>query len=177
MTEKTSYLTTSDAVTARDPSNKVIMRDNPTKSERLNNWFIDPLKKLDGDDSIICLMLIFPLLEKILRYDLKLKPEQDLTLSEGSQALKALAKLISIPESEARSFWNCFRNGLMHRAMIKGEVNYSLDPSKTSDRAAKFEEDKLTVYIWKLRDTIVELLKNRGKKLWEDDNHPLPNVY
>jgi hypothetical protein len=179
MKESAKYHTTSKALTSNRVNLDAIdqIRINPTDKERFENWFIAPLKKLDGDDSIICLMIIMPILEKILRYDLDIPAEQDLTLSENSPALKRLAKHLSIPASDARMFWDCFRNGLMHRAMIKGNIDYILDPAKTATRAAVAEGDIIRVYVWKLRDLVLELLSARGKQMWKDGTHPLPDVH
>jgi hypothetical protein len=33
------------------------------------------------------------------------------------------------------------------------------------------------VYVWKLRDLVLELLSARGKQMWKDGTHPLPDVH
>lgn len=180
MTESDKYREQSYAYTSCnvdiDPTARR-KRVNPSEKSKIQNWFIEPLKKLGGDDSIVCLMILFPLLEKILRHDLKVPSDQDLTFSDNSPALKQLAKLISIPESDARKFWDCFRNGLLHRGMVKGDFSYTLDPSTGNNRAAKVVGDEVTVFIWDFRDLVIELLKDRGTKMWKDGEYPLPDVH
>lgn len=179
--ERETYTTTSRALTASDIvgyNSAERIRVNPTEKGRVENWFIEPLKKLGGDDSIVCLMICFPILEKILRADLSIADDMSLTLSDGSPALKLLAKLLSIPEADARLFWDCFRNGLMHRAMVKGDIEYILDPSEAEKRPAMVVDGVVTVFVWSLRDKVVEILTAQGKHLWKDDaSHPLPKVY
>jgi hypothetical protein len=63
---------------------------------------------------------LFPLLETIIRHELGVPEDQDVTLSDGSPALQWFAKFMTIPEKQAREIWDAFRNGLLHRAMIKG---------------------------------------------------------
>lgn len=179
MQEQSKYQSTSKALTANDVTLNYTkqVRQNPTEKERFENWFIAPLSKLDGDDSIICLMIVFPLLEKILRYDLTLPAEQSLTCSDNSPALKLLAKLLTIPETEARTLWDCFRNGLLHRAMIKGDIPYVLDPERKTSRPAIIQDGIIRIYVWKLRDMVIDLLWTRGKQMWKDETHPLPAVH
>ena len=178
MIESANRQTTSKALTSNlvDPGG-TSHRDNPTQKERFENWFVGPLMKFDGDDSIVCLMILMPLIEKILRFDLKISTDQPLTLSDNSPAVKKLAALLRIPVDEAQSFWDCFRNGLMHRAMIKGGISYILDPDKTVKRAAASESGCVRVYIWVLRDLVVDSLHSRGTKMWKDGTHLLPDVF
>ena len=75
-------------------------------------WFIDPLSRMRGNDGFICLMVCFPVIETIIRFELGIPDDQDVTLSEGSRALHWFAAFMTIPESEARSVWDAFRNGL-----------------------------------------------------------------
>lgn len=179
MKESSAYQTTSTATTAYNvqPDYANLARTNPTDKEKFENWFCTPLSLMKGDQSIICLMILFPLLEKILRHDLSIPTEQEVTLSDNSPALKLLAELLSIPTSEARSFWDCFRNGLMHRAMIKGTAPYALDPDTSGSKPVVIQDGVVRVYVWVLRNTVVTLLRNRGKQMWKDGTHPLPNVF
>lgn len=178
-TEDSGYQSSSNAQTVcgvdRDYSKQV--RVNPTEKERFENWFVTPLSKMGGDQSIICLMILFPLLERILRYDLQCSHRKALEFSENSKPLNLLAKLLRIPSKEARMFWDCFRNGLMHRAMIKNATPYILDPDQNADRAVVIENGVVRVHVWNLRDLVVDLVKKRGKRMWKDGTHPLPDVH
>lgn len=180
MQEGSKYQTTSQAITAVDvnsylPQNRT--RKSTTEKERIENWFITPLQKLDGDDAIICLMIVFPLLEKILRSETNVANEQKLDTGETSKAMKVLSKYLGISEKDTRIFWDCFRNGLMHRAMVKSVIKYELKPDKTDGKSVKIENEKVIVYVWRLKKMTIDLLEKHGKKLWKDSAFPLPEVF
>ena len=123
------------------------------------------------------MMILFPLLEKIIRFELGIKPENMLDTGETSEAMKRLAKLVKIPQKNARHFWDCFRHGLMHRAMIKGNTKYILNPEEGPGSPVKVDKDVVVVYVWRLRNTVVSLLEKHGKQLWKDESHPFPQVF
>ena len=148
-----------------------------TRKEYIDKWFIDPLMRLGGDDGFVCLMLCFPLIETILRYELMIPDEDDVKFSDGAPALKKFARLLSIPESEARATWNAFRNGLMHRSMVSAaDFSYELNP-KMPGRNAEFKDGVIIIYVWQLRDWVVGELRRLHGKLWKDSSSPLPGVY
>jgi len=185
MKENCKYSTRSKALTTVNVNltNTDPVRAHVTQKERVRNWFIEPLKKLGGDDSIICLIIIMPILEKIIRHNLGIKPDQKLTMKGNGKVKAELAKILSIPFPErdnAELFWDCFRNGLMHRAMIKVNLPYILHPYQDRDvgRLVYLDDDKtINVHVWNLRDEVVRLLDIHGKLLWKDDTCQLPDVW
>lgn len=146
-----------------------------SQKEKVEIWFIDPLRKLEGDDGFVCLFICFPLIEAVVRYELEVPNDIDLTFSDNSPALKWVASFLTVPEAKARESWDALRNGLMHRGMIKSATSYVLTGEK-SDRPAEFNGDVLRVYVWVLRDRVVDLLKKHHKKLWNDGGCPLPRI-
>jgi hypothetical protein len=147
-----------------------------SEKEKIEMWFIEPLKRMKGDDGFACLMLCFPLLEAIMRHELKIPDDQDLALSDNSPALHWFAKFMTIPDSEARDVWDAFRNGLLHRAMIKAAVPYSLT-GESKNRPAESQPDQLSIYVWDLRDAVVAKLKQHHSKLWRSvSSCPLPRI-
>lgn len=131
---------------------------------------------MKSDDAFICLMVSFPLLELMIRHELGIPDDQDVTLSENSPALHWFAKFMGIPDSYSRSVWDAFRNGLAHRAMIKGAVSYVLTGEK-SERVAKVDNDVVTVYVWSFRDAVVTQLQKSHRRLWHSSSSPLPGIY
>ena len=63
----------------------------------------------------------------------------------------------------------------MHRGMIKSATSYVLTGEK-SDRPAEFNGDVLRVYVWVLRDRVVDLLAKYHKRLWQDSGCLLPRI-
>jgi len=147
-----------------------------TQKEKVEIWFIEPLKRMKGDDGFACLMLCFPLLESIMRFELRIADEQDLTLSDESPTLKWFAKFLQIPAQEARAIWDAFRNGLLHRAMIKSTVSYSLTGERKG-RPAEIKDGILLLYVWDLRDTVVAKLEQHHSKLFRSTICPLATIH
>lgn len=146
-----------------------------SQKEKVEIWFIDPLRKLEGDDGFVCLLICFPLIETVVRYELGVPDEVDLTFSDNSPALKWVADFLTIPEAKAREVWDALRNGLMHRSMIKSATSYVLTGEKAG-RPAEFNGDVLRVYVWELRDRVVDLLRKHHKRLWNDGGCLLPRI-
>src|SRR5438552_812635 len=101
-----------------------------TEKEKVEIWFIDPLLKMSGDDGFVCLLVCFPLIETIVRYELGVADDVDFSFSDNSPALKWFAGLMTLPEAKAREAWDALRNGLMHRGMIKAATRYVLTGEK-----------------------------------------------
>jgi len=157
------------------PVGGVPLERQVTQKEKVEIWFIDPLRKLEGDDGFVCLFICFPLIEAVVRYELEMPDDVDLTFSDNSPALKWVAHFLTVPEAKAREVWDALRNGLMHRGMIKSATAYVLTGEK-SDRPAEFNGDVLRVYVWVLRDRVVGLLRKHHKRLWNDGGCPLPRI-
>src|SRR5229473_6563416 len=63
-------------------------------------WFVDPLKKFGRDDGFACLLVCFPLIETIVRYELGVPDDVEFTFSHESPALKWFASFMTIPEAK-----------------------------------------------------------------------------
>jgi hypothetical protein len=146
-----------------------------SQKEKVEIWFSDPLRKLEGDDGFVCLLICFPLIETVVRYELGVPDDVDLKFSDNSPALKWVAEFLTIPEAKAREVWDALRNGLMHRGMIKSATSYVLTGEKAG-RPAEFNGDVLRVYVWELRDRVVDLLRKHHKRLWNDGGCLLPRI-
>lgn len=174
--ETGQYSTLSKALTTVNTSNfpaEARARVYLPETERVRNWFIEPLKKFSGDDAIVCMMIMLPLLEKITRVKCGLKSRQRL----DAKAMCYLGKSLGISSADAKRFWDCFRNGLMHRAMMKDALSYTLSPESGPGSVIEFDGDIAVIYVWRLRDSVVTLLKHHGKQLWKDADHPIPEVH
>ena len=139
-------------------------------------WYAKPLERMTGDEAFVCLTLCFPLIEAIIRHELQIPDDQDVTFSDDSPTLKWFATFMSIPEAQARATWDGLRNGLLHRAMIKIDIDYELTGAKPG-RNAEFRDGKIVIYVWQLRDAVVSHVRRLNKKLWKGTSSPLPRVY
>lgn len=151
------------------------MERDVTEKEKVEIWFINPLKKLSGDEGFVCLMVCLPLIENLIRYELGVPDDIDFKFSDESPALKLVAEFLTIPEVKAREAWDALRNGLLHRGMIQGSTVYTLSGEMTG-RPAEFNGDILKIYVWELRDRVVNLLHKHHRRLWADNGCPLPRI-
>lgn len=146
-----------------------------SEKEMVEKLFVGPLSRMQGDDAFVFLMACFPLLEAVIRYELNVPDDQDVTLSDGSPALAWFAKSLKIPEANSREVWDAFRNGLLHRAMIKSTIKYEI--TGTGDgRPAQRIGDKTAIYVWDLRNRLLEKLTLHHRKLWKSLSTKLPSI-
>lgn len=148
-----------------------------TTGERVELWFIKPLQRMNDDDGFVALMVCLPLIEKIVRYKTSTLDKGKATFSRGSDLIKELARFLLISEPNALVFWQQFRHGLLHRAMVKPAVPYQLDPEHKGAPVSFAPDGAVSINIWRLRDQVVMELSNLGAKIWRDGSCPLPEVY
>lgn len=177
MWENTSTWVPGVTATGVHPDAKATNVRHLSLRERVDLWFIEPLKRQKKDEAFIALMIMLPLIEKLVRYRLHFDDKTQLKFGDGSKALRELAKLLGpASEAEAKAFWKCFRHGMAHRAMVKSEIKYALMPG-VGAKPVLTVDGRVLVYVWQLRDRIVKELEAVGAKLWKDTTCPLPEVY
>ena len=147
-----------------------------TQKDLVEAWWVQPLVRMGGDDAFACLTLCFPLIEAIIRLELPVPDDRDVVFSDNSPALHWFADFMRIPEAQARAVWDGLRNGLLHRAMLKGDLNYELNGDRPG-RPADFRDNTVFIYVWELRDKVVDRVRRHNRKLWKDTSTPLPRVY
>jgi hypothetical protein len=147
-----------------------------TQKDKVESWFIDPLRRMRDHEGFVCLMVCFPLVETIIRYEQNIDDEDPVSFSDNSPALHWFAEFMRIPEAQARTVWNAFRNGLSHRAMVAESIEYGMT-GKGEGRPAEFKEGKIFIYVWDLRDAVVAKLEKHHSKLWRNSSNPLAKIY
>lgn len=155
-------------------------RPEDTAKSKIEQWFIDPLKRMGNHEGFVFIMTALPILELIMRLETKTQDELDVTLSDGSPALKWFASFLEIPERESRAIWDSLRNGLLHRAMIKPQSFLILCgrvPSSEKGRPAKYENGVTTIYVWDFRDKLVIHVEKKWRELWEMYGKRLPGIW
>ncbi len=165
-----------EPVTGSTTPSFVFEQYSVSDKHRIQDWFIRPLNNMSGEDVFACLILCFPLIESIIRLELKIPDTHDVKFSHNSPALKWFAEFASVPEVQARLMWESFRNGLLHRAMINIDMDYELSAAR-SGRVAEFKGNKVYLYVWELRDSVVKLIEKHHKEIWKNTSSPLPHVY
>lgn len=149
-----------------------------TEKQKVYRYFIDPLKDMGshgGGDAFLCLMACFPFIETIIRHELKIPTKRDVSFSHGSRPLKWFAQFMQIREAHARDVWDALRNGLLHRALITG-IEYEIT-GRGDGRPAQRVGDVTKIYIWDLRDCVVQKLEEHHRWLWKEGASKLPDVF
>lgn len=145
--------------------------------DRVGAWFIRPLENFSAEDAFACLMMILPLIEKYLRFKLRINDEiTQLKFTKGGKLCKELGFFLSISSDEAFQFWSIFRNGLLHRATIDAALPYALHPD-TNVKPVVLQNGIIHVYIWVLRDVVVKALKSSDNAMWTKERFPLPEIF
>ena len=167
----------SQMITGFDPFPREAPRyDSTTEKEKADKWFERPLREMRDDDAFVCLMICFAMMEVIIRKECEVPDKDDVVFSDNSKALHWFAKFMTIPVTEARAVWDAFRNGLLHRAMVKGSVEYELS-GKRPGRVAEMSGGRVTIFVWELRDKVAAKIAQHHRTLWEQGSHPFPRIY
>ena len=147
--------------------------------ERIENWFIRPLEKFGSEDVFVCLMVCLPLIEKRVRHELMEAGENErMAFSKGSLALKIAARILDVSDAATlQRVWSASRNGLLHRGMVGGELEYILLPNQSGQPAFMRSGNQVTIYPLIIRDKTVAMLRSAPNKMWTRDSCPLPEVY
>jgi hypothetical protein len=149
-----------------------------TISERVERWYLNPLKRMSGHDGFASLMLSLPLLEKVVRHLTPGSRDED-KFSEGSALIETLTKLLKIGagnEDKAAVFWQMFRNGILHRGMPAAIEGWTWGFEFDRNTPIRWSGSHLLVDPWCLRDLVVLLLE-KNRHAWKDGLFPLASVY
>ena len=124
-------------------------------------------------------MVCLPLLEKRVRYELmEAKENEQMAFSEGSLALRIAARILEVSDvATLQQVWSASRNGLLHRGMVGGELEYILLPDQFGQPAFLRSENQVTIFPLIIRDKTVAMLQNAPNKMWTRDSCPLPEIY
>lgn len=150
-----------------------------TVEQRIDEWFVKPLTNFEGEDAFVCLMVCLSLMEKWVRYKLRIsKQDQDMKFREHSEAIKLLDSFLSLGDEDLTfRFWTNSRNGILHRAMIKKGIHYVLRPDKGGRSPVTIEGGALHICPWIIRDLVLKMLKGMPDDFWTGDSVPLPDIY
>jgi len=166
----TAYLTTeTPGVTAMNgPARWIAGEKSLSIDERVEKWYLAPLRKMVRDDCFVCLMVCMPILEKCIRK--KTEMGDTGTFSNNSVGIRYFAKLLSIPVTDAELLWDSLRNGILHRATPAAR-NFNIALIGTMKKMCEIHDNDLWLNPWKLRDCVVKLAKD--KVVWRDEDYPL----
>lgn len=142
----------------------------------LGKWYLTPLRDMDGDEAFVCLCCCFPIYEKFLRATDKIGEDENFT--EGHKVFTYLGEKWGCSQQVAFVVWSNWRNGLLHKAMIKKDADYSffMSGEKEFDRAVTERGAEVIVNPWKLRDCLLNAIQTKTD-IWKDADYPFMRIY
>lgn len=139
--------------------------------ERVEKWYLKPLRAMSGDQGFLVLMVLLPLYEKHLRVVEGMKGD----FSDGNDIFKIIGTHLKLSQKDAYIFWNNVRNGLLHKALpdSKEAFEYAL-----REQGPPIEKKGVLFLInpFALRDRLLEVIEP-GLKSWKQDSAPLPKTF
>jgi hypothetical protein len=160
--------------------------------DKIRDWFERPLRSFKEEDSVVCLMVCLPLIEKLVKYRVRESGKGDeggfysLT-PEKNPLLTELRKFLGVrTNSDALYFYDVIRNGLLHRAMPNKENkgrSFELRPERDGKSPLRIIEKApdgtrlLQVFVWVLRDAVAGAVAESKTKMWSKDTTPLLEIY
>lgn len=146
-----------------------------TVKDRVEKWFIKPLRKMDRDSGFIIICILFPLYEKHLKFaDARHFTRSD-KFHKGHPIFKVIGKDLNLSEEIAFEFWQHFRNGLEHRAMPQTSDGIRWQMGKIG-KPVYFENGVFHVDPMELRDHLLNIIE-QDLRMWKDDGVGFPLIY
>lgn len=137
--------------------------------EKVDMWYLAPLRRMGGHEGFICLEICFLLYEKFLRKRLGMG---DATFSKGHHVFDIIGSDFHISRELAYEFWFHWRNGLLHRGMPGVVAGRTYWMTAKQDQTIQISGDHVSINPWKIRDFITALIE-ANRNIWTDADFPL----
>lgn len=139
---------------------------------RIDKWYFETLKKFDGHDAFISMIVSLVLYEKHLREVHTLSEE---SFTEGHKVFTTMSEDFRVSPLDCFRFWQDWRNGLLHRAMPKVQYYSSYTMSGDYKRALDIVDGAVILNPWRFRDRVIEIVK-KNRDMWKNDDCPLAKI-
>ena len=148
-------------------------RDLEGVPTRILKWYIDPLRKMEGSQGFLVLMVLLPLYEMHLKVNGHIRDDEK--FSQGHPVFKVMGRHLSLSMDEAYYFWQCFRNGLLHTALPNELESF---PYSLRTDGLPIERMNEVFYInpFELRNHLLGIIVGDLKK-WKSYGANLPVTY
>ncbi|MBL8873414.1 MAG: hypothetical protein JNK90_26775 [Planctomycetaceae bacterium] len=138
---------------------------------RIEKWYIQPLLRMDGNQGLLVLMILFPLYEKHLRICYGL----DDKFTSGHKIFRTIGKHLELSQNDAYLFWTNMRNGLLHRAIPNVEDNFRY-VIRDMGKSVELLDKCFWINPFELRDRILREIRPHLQK-WRCDDTPIPKTF
>lgn len=158
------------AATSFDSSGTFVERSESV-AERVNKWFIEPLKRMKGSEGFLVLLVLFPLYEKHLRNRHQMAGD----FSEGNRIFRVIGHHLKLSENDAYQFWTHVRNGLLHRAAPKNSDSFEYGIREDGPPVER-SNNRFWINPYSLRDRLLEEIEP-DTRTWKNDDVPLARTF
>ena len=141
-----------------------------SRRELIDQWFIEPLRKMKGHEAFICLSSCLLLYEKYLKKTGQI--ENSGNFSDGRKVFNQIGKDFGISSADAYEFWTCWRNGFAHHAIPKKSDKFEWGLTSKQDEIVCIAGSSFTLNPWRMRDKILNKIEQK-KSIWDDELAPL----
>lgn len=142
----------------------------------LDKWYLIPVGNMEKDEAFVCLCCCFPIYEKFLRASGRMKEKAK--FNETHKVFDYLGKEWGCSRRAAFKVWTNWRNGLLHKAMVRRDADYTFFLSGAAEfvRAVTEKGTEIIVNPWKLRDCLFNSISDQ-REMWKDDQYPFMRIY
>jgi hypothetical protein len=151
--------------------------------ELFKRWYVEPIEKLKelpkGAGGWVAFMVALALYERLTKTKLKLKEKP----ANPDNVRQEMANDLDLSLDDQKTFWDMFRNGLLHGAMPEvgpkaGLTHYWLD-SSFSGRPQFIKKDGVPIVCidpWKFADRVLKAFLSDPKLIMTSNSYPLANI-
>lgn len=144
---------------------------NETVFERVQKWYIEPLRRMKGSEGFLVLLVLCPLYEKHLRNFYHF----DGRFTEGHRIFRVIGKHLKLSENDAFQFWTHVRNGLLHLAAPKNSPRFDYG-IREDGPPVEIIDDRFWINPFELRNRLLEEIVPDTRS-WKTDEVPLARTY
>ena len=140
-------------------------------SDRVQKWFIEPLRRMKGSEGFLILLVLFPLYEKHLRIRHKMVGD----FSKGNAIFRIIGRQLALSESDAYQFWTNVRNGILHQALPKTTPSFEYG-IRTNGPPVEKIDNRFWINPFSLRDNLLNEIEP-DTRTWKTDDVPLAMTF
>ncbi len=144
-----------------------------TNNDLIEQWYLNPLRKMKDHEAFVCLSICFILYEKLLRYQGKIGDDEN--FSSGRPVFDTMGSSLRVSREVAYEIWSHWRNGLLHKAMpaADSKIKFALDRlDRSENRIVLVQENHITIDPWGFREFVIHSIE-ANKAVWKDKDYPL----
>jgi hypothetical protein len=168
--QRTLRITQSDVTAHTSVTLVDFVSRNESVAERVEKWYIKPLREMHGPQGFLVLMVLFPLYEKHLRYK-----HPDLQhFTKGHSVFQTIGRDLKLDRDGAYLLWKNMRNGILHRALPDEDSDFHYIITSEGP-AVERNQDIFRINPFEMRDSLLKVIVS-DLRMWKADDILLPET-